>query len=134
ISTCRRNKKVATYESLNYINFDSLLNEEELMTRNTVREFVENKVIPTLQEAHREEKFPKELISEFGSLGLLGSTLEGYGCPGIGHVAYGLVMQELERGDSGIRSFCSVQGALVMWPIYSYGSEDQKKKYLPKLA
>jgi glutaryl-CoA dehydrogenase len=125
---------MAVYESVNYMNVDNLYNEEELMVRDTVRKFVEQEVIPELQKCHREETFPSHLIPKFGELGLLGSTLEGYGCPGLGQVAYGLLMQELERGDSGIRSFCSVQGALVMYPIHTYGSEAQKEKYLPKLA
>lgn len=125
---------MAAYESLDYMNIDSLLTEEELLVRQSVRNFVTERVEPLLMKANREEKFPMELIPMFGELGLLGSTIKGYGCPGLGHVAYGLVMQELERGDSGIRSFCSVQGSLVMYPIYTYGSEKQKEKYLPKLA
>lgn len=125
---------MAIYESLNYMDFDSLLTEEELMVRATVREFATEEIIPTLQEANRDEKFPKHLIPRFAELGLLGSTIKGYDCPGLGDVAYGLLMQELERADSGIRSFCSVQGALVMYPIYKFGSEEQKQKYLPKLA
>ena len=125
---------MATYESLNYMNVDKLYNEEELMVRDTVRQFCETEVIPLLQEAHRSETFPSHLIPKFGEMGLLGPTLDGYGCQGLGQVAYGLLMQELERADSGIRSFCSVQGSLVMWPIYTYGSEEQKQKYLPKLA
>lgn len=125
---------MAAYESLNYMDFDSLLTEEELLVRNTVREFATQEIIPTLQEANREEKFPSQLIPRFAELGLLGSTIKGYDCPGLGDVAYGLLMQELERADSGIRSFCSVQGALVMYPIFAYGSEEQKQKYLPKLA
>jgi len=125
---------MATYESLNYLEEDGLFTDEELMIRNTVREFVEDEVIPTLQQANRDEKFPMQLIPRFAELGLLGSTIEGYGCAGLGHVAYGLATMELERGDSGIRSFCSVQSSLVMYPIYAYGSEAQKEKYLPKLA
>ncbi len=125
---------MAAYESLNYLDFDSLLSEEELMVRNTVREFATEEIIPKLQQANREEKFPMELVPRFAELGLLGSTIKGYDCPGLGDVAYGLLMQELERADSGIRSFCSVQGALVMYPIFAYGSEEQKQKYLPKLA
>jgi glutaryl-CoA dehydrogenase len=123
-----------TYSSLNFMNIDDSYSEEELMIRDSVRKFVNEEVIPTLQEANRKEEFPKHLIPRFGELGLLGSTLDGYGCPGLGQVAYGLVMQELERADSGIRSFCSVQGALCMWPIYTYGSDTQKQKYLPKMA
>lgn len=126
--------QVSQYESLNYFNFDGLLSEEELMIRGTVRDFVTKEVVPTLQEAHRTEHFPEKLIPRFGELGLLGSNIQGYDCPGLGDVAYGLVMQELERGDSGIRSFCSVQGALVMYPILTFGSEEQKTKYLPRLA
>jgi len=122
------------YESLNYLQEDNLLTEEEIMVRDSVRDFVDKEVIPVLQEAHRTETFPKQLIPRFAEMGLLGSTIQGYGCAGLGHVAYGLSMMELERGDSGIRSFCSVQGALVMYPIYTYGSDEQKEKYLPKLA
>lgn len=125
---------MAAYESLNYMDFDSLLTEEELLVRSTVREFATEEILPRLQQANRDEKFPMDLIPRFGELGLLGSTIKGYDCPGLGDVSYGLVMQELERADSGIRSFCSVQGALVMYPIYAYGSEEQKKKYLPRLA
>ncbi len=125
---------MALYESLNYMEEETLFSEEELMVRNTVRDFVTKEVLPVLQEANRKEEFPKHLIPRFATMGLLGSTIQGYDCPGLGHIAYGLLMQELERADSGIRSFCSVQGALVMYPIFAYGSEEQKKKYLPKLA
>ncbi len=124
---------VATYDSLNYLEIDSLFSEDELMIRTSVREFAESEIIPRLQESHRKEDFPKEIIPGIAKLGLLGANLQGYGCSGIGDVAYGLVMQELERADSGVRSFVSVQGALVMYPIHTYGSERQKKKYLPKL-
>lgn len=125
---------MAVYESLNFIDIDNLLTHDEIMVRKTVQDFVSHEVIPRLRDAHRSETFPKELIPRFGELGLLGSTIKGYDCPGLGPVAYGLLMQELERGDSGIRSFCSVQGALVMYPIYAYGTEEQKQKFLPKLA
>jgi len=125
---------MATYESLNYMEEDLLLTDEERMIRDSVREMVDAEIMPVLQECNRSEKFPMQLIPRFGEMGLLGSTIQGYGCAGLGHVAYGLVMQELERGDSGIRSFCSVQGALVMYPIFTYGSEKQKEKYLPELA
>ena len=123
-----------SYESLNYMDEDTLFSEDERMIRESVRTFVSNEIIPVLQEANRKEEFPKHLIPRFAEMGLLGSTIQGYECQGIGPIAYGLIMQELERGDSGIRSFCSVQGSLVMFPIYAYGSETQKKKYLPKLA
>ena len=124
---------MSSYESLDFLELEDSFSKEELMVRNTVRSFVEKEVLPTLQVAHREERFPKELISRFGEMNLLGSNLEGYGCPGLKDVAYGLVMQELERGDSGIRSFCSVQGALVMWPLFHYGSEEQKKSFFQNL-
>jgi glutaryl-CoA dehydrogenase len=116
------------------MDFDSLLTEDEIMVRQTVRDFVTEEIMPVLQESNRSENFPMHLIPRFAELGLLGTNLQGYGCPGLGQVAYGLVTQELERGDSGIRSFCSVQGSLVMYPIHAYGSEAQKNKYLPKLA
>jgi len=116
------------------MNTDNLLTEDEIMVRNSVREFAEKEIIPKLQEANRTEQFPMELIPRFGEMGLLGSNLEGYGCAGLGQVAYGLMTQELERADSGVRSFCSVQGALVMYPIHTFGSEEQKQKYLPQLA
>ena len=122
------------YEALNYMEEDSLLTSDEIAVRDSVREFVSSEIIPTLQQANRDEKFPMHLIPRFAEMGLLGSTIQGYGCAGLGHVAYGLVMAELERGDSGIRSFVSVQSALVMYPILTYGSEAQKDKYLPALA
>jgi len=125
---------VEAYQSLNFMDVDDLFSEEELMIRKTVRDFVDKEVLPTLQKAHREEAFPVHLIPRFGELGLLGSSIEGYGCPGLGSVAYGLIMQELERADSGIRSFCSVQGALAMYGISAFGSEEQKNKYLPEMA
>ncbi|MEQ1665159.1 MAG: acyl-CoA dehydrogenase family protein [Bdellovibrionales bacterium] len=125
---------MSAYESLNYMNFDSLLSEDEIMVRQSVRDFVSEEVIPVLQECNRLEKFPMELVPRFAEMGLLGTNLHGYGCPGLNNVAYGLSTLELERGDSGIRSFCSVQGSLVMYPIHSYGSEAQKEKYLPQLA
>lgn len=125
---------MANYESLNYMDEDSLLTTDEIMIRDSVRELVDNEVIPTLQQANRDEKFPMHLIPRFAEMGLLGSTIHGYGCAGLGHVAYGLATMELERGDSGIRSFCSVQSSLVMYPIFAYGSEQQREKYLPKLA
>ena len=122
------------YRSLNYLEFENLLTDEELMVRNSIRDFVNSDVNPLLQECHRKEEFPSQLIPQFAQLGLLGTTIKGYDCPGLGDVAYGLAMQELERADSGIRSFCSVQGSLVMFPIWAYGSEEQRQKYLPKLT
>ncbi|MBV9880500.1 MAG: acyl-CoA dehydrogenase family protein [Gemmatirosa sp.] len=116
-------------------NIDAALTEEERAVRDSVRRFVDEKVLPIIGKAYVEGRFPKELIPEMGELGLFGANLpEEYGCAGLNNVAYGLIMQELERGDSGIRSFASVQGALVMYPIYAFGSEAQKRHWLPKMA
>lgn len=125
---------MSAYESLNYMDLDSLFSDDELMVRQSARDFVTKEIIPVLQECNRSETFPKHLIPRFAEMGMLGSNLQGYGCAGLNNVAYGLLTQELERGDSGIRSFCSVQGSLVMYPIFTYGSETQKEKYLPRLA
>ncbi|MFT3767380.1 MAG: acyl-CoA dehydrogenase family protein [Minicystis sp.] len=113
---------------------DPLLTEEERMIRDTVRRFVKERYLPRAAELFEEEKFPTDLIPEIGQMGLLGATLTGYGCAGMNAVMYGLALQELEYGDSGLRSFASVQGSLAMWPIWKYGSEEQKQKYLPKMA
>ncbi len=116
-------------------NIDAALTEEERAIRDTIRAFVDEKIIPIIGDCYVEGRFPKELIPELAELGVLGANLpEEYGCAGLSSVAYGLIMQELERGDSGIRSFASVQGALVMYPIFAFGSEAQKKHFLPKLA
>jgi len=112
---------------------DSLFTEQELLVRQTARQFVDERVLPVIRDCYREARFPAELIPELGRLGFLGANLEGYGCAGMSNVEYGLIMQELERGDSGLRSFVSVQGALVMYPILSYGSEEQKERWLPRL-
>ena len=123
------------YQSLDFMDMEkSLFQKEELLVRDSIREFAEKEIDPLLQKAHREERFPLELIPQMAERNLFGPNLKGYGCPGLNEVSYGLIMQELERADSGIRSFCSVQGALVMWPLYHYGSEEQKKKFLPELA
>ncbi|MCX6173621.1 MAG: acyl-CoA dehydrogenase family protein [Ignavibacteriales bacterium] len=123
------------FKGVDYFNVDSLLSEDEVMVRNTVREYVDEQIIPIIEKHYREEKFPYHLIKELGKLGLFGITLpQKYGCAAMNNVAYGLVMQELERGDSGIRSFASVQTSLVMYPIYTFGNEDQKNYWLPKLA
>jgi glutaryl-CoA dehydrogenase len=124
---------MAKFPGVDYLLIDSQLNEQELMVRQTARQFVDERVIPQIRDCFRDGRFPKELIKEMGALGFFGANLEGYGCAGMNNVEYGLVMQELERGDSGVRSFASVQGALVMYPIYAYGSEAQKQKWLPKL-
>jgi glutaryl-CoA dehydrogenase len=116
-------------------NIDAGLTEEERAVRDSVRAFVDEKVLPIIGQCHVDGRFPKELIAEMGENGYFGANLpEEYGCAGLNNVMYGLIMQELERGDSGIRSFASVQGALVMYPIYAFGSEEQKKHYLPKMA
>lgn len=118
-----------------YYDIDSLLTEDQRMVRDTVRSFVESEVIPIIEEHNQNQTFPMHLRTKIGELGLLGPTLpEKYGCAGMDNIAYGLIMQELERGDSGIRSFASVQGSLVMYPIYTYGSEEQRMKWLPRLA
>ncbi|MDT3696706.1 MAG: acyl-CoA dehydrogenase family protein [Ignavibacterium sp.] len=124
-----------TFNGVDYFNIDSLLSEEELLIRDTVRDFVTEQVIPIIEEYNRESKFPEQLIPKMAEMGLFGPTLPSkYGCAELNNVAYGLIMQELERGDSGIRSFASVQSALVMYPIFSFGSEEQKDKWLPLLA
>src|SRR5579863_472008 len=121
------------FAGVDYLLIDSLFNEQELLVRQTTRQFVEDRVIPVVRDCFRDGRFPKELIPEMGRLGFLGANLEGYGCAGMSNVEYGLVMQELERGDSGLRSFISVQSALVMYPILSYGSDEQKQRWLPRL-
>jgi glutaryl-CoA dehydrogenase len=122
------------FRGVDYIEFDSLLSDQEKLVRSTVREFVDKEVIPHIEEWSREGKFPKHLIPTMAELGLFGANMEGYGCAGMSNVEYGLIMQELERGDSGLRSFVSVQGALVMYPIKEYGSEEQKNRWLPAMA
>ncbi len=123
------------FSGVDYYNLESLLTEEEIMIRDTVRDFISNEVIPVIEEYNRKAEFPMQLISQMGELGLFGSNLpQKYGCAEMNNVAYGLVMQELERGDSGLRSFVSVQSALVMYPIFSFGSEEQKNYWLPLLA
>src|SRR5438067_1004454 len=118
-----------------FYNLDSVLSEEERAVRDTIRAFVDEKVLPIIGDCYIEGRFPKHLIPEMAELGMFGANLpEEYGCAGLNNVAYGLIMQELERGDSGVRSFASVQGALVMYPIYAFGSEEQKLNYLPKMA
>src|SRR6202048_4227409 len=124
---------MARFPGVDYLLIDSQFSEQELLVRQTARQFVDDRVIPVIRDCFRDARFPKELIPELARLGFLGANLEGYGCAGMSNVEYGLIMQELERGDSGLRSFVSVQGALVMYPILKYGSEEQKQKWLPKL-
>lgn len=126
---------MAKFQGVDYFEIDGLLDEEERMVRDTVREWVDDNLLPVIEQAYIDRKMPKELIPQMAELGMLGANLpEEYGCAGLNNVAYGLIMQELERGDSGIRSFASVQGALCMYPIYEFGSEEQRKKYLPAMA
>ncbi|MCG3127114.1 MAG: Acyl-CoA dehydrogenase [Phycisphaerae bacterium] len=117
-----------------FFNVRELLSDDERQIQDTIARFVDERVLPIIGECFEHERFPSELIPELAELGVLGCTLEGYGCAGLNNVCYGLIMQELERGDSGIRSFCSVQSSLCMWPIYTYGSEEQKKRWLPEMA
>ncbi len=112
----------------------SALTEEERMVQESVGRLVDDKVLPVIQKCFEEHRFPRELVPELAGLGLLGSSLQGYGCAGLNAISYGLICQELERGDSGIRSFVSVQSSLCMYPIHAYGSEEQKRKYLPDMA
>jgi glutaryl-CoA dehydrogenase len=121
------------FRGVDYFAVDSLLSEQELMVRQTARRFADERILPVIRDCFRDARFPTELIPEMAELGFLGANLEGYGCAGMNHVEYGLVMQEVERVDSGVRSFVSVQGALVMYPIYTYGSDEQKQKWLPAL-
>ncbi len=124
---------MARFPGVDYILVDSQLNEQELLVRQTARQFVDDRALPVVRDCFRDGRFPSELISEMAELGFLGANLEGYGCAGMSNVEYGLVMQELERADSGLRSFVSVQGALVMYPILTYGSDEQKQRWLPQL-
>src|SRR5690348_14374401 len=121
------------FPGVDYLQFDSLLSEQELMVRRTARQFVDERVVPVMREAYNNATFPKHLIPEMAELGFFGANLEGFGCAGMNNVEYGLIMQEIERGDSGLRSFVSVQSALVMYPILSFGSDEQKRRWLPKL-
>jgi len=122
------------FDGVDFMEVDSLFSEEEIAVRDTIRGFVSERVMPVIEKHNREGTFPAHLIPEMGELGVYGANIQGYGCPGLNNVAYGLIMQELERGDSGLRSFVSVQGALCMYPIYAYGSDEQKNKYLPEMA
>jgi glutaryl-CoA dehydrogenase len=120
---------------LDFYNLDAFLTAEQRQIRDTIREFVDERVLPIIDEAWLEGRFPSEIVSELAGLGVFGATLpEDYGCAGLDNIAYGLIMQELERGDSGLRSFASVQGSLVMYPIYQFGSEEQRRCWLPALA
>ncbi len=126
---------MSTFEGVDFYDVDGLLSEEERMIRDTIRQWVDDRVMPIIGEAYIERRFPRDLIPEMGEMGMLGANLpEKYGCAELNNVAYGLIMQELERADSGLRSFASVQGALVMYPIFAFGSEDHRTEWLPRLA
>jgi len=118
---------------MDYLRIDSLFDEQALLVRQAAREFVDARVMPRIRDCFRDAEFPADLIPELGRLGFLGANLEGYGCAGMNSTEYGLTMQELERGDSGLRSFVSVQGSLAMYPILTFGSEQQKEKWLPRM-
>jgi len=124
----------AKFQGFDFLNLDASFSEDELLVRRTTRDFVDDNVIPIIESCFREDRFPRELVPLMGEMGFFGATIEGYGCAGMSNVEYGLVMQELERGDSGLRSFVSVQSALVMYPIYTFGSDEQKNTWLPALA
>jgi len=128
-------RRPMAYAGTDFYDLDALMTPEQRQVRDTVRAFVDERVLPIIEEAWLEGRFPDELVKPLGELGVYGANLpEEYGCAGLDNLAYGLIMQELERGDSGLRSFASVQGALVMYPIYAFGSEEQRKKWLPALA
>ena len=122
------------FKGVDFIEFDTLLSDDERLVRDNTRKFIEENLVPIIEQCNREGRFPKELIKPMGELGFYGASLQGYGCAGMSAVEYGLMTQELERGDSGVRSFVSVQSALCMYPIYAFGSEEQKQKYLPRMA
>jgi glutaryl-CoA dehydrogenase len=130
-----QSNKVDDFESPDFYQIDDLLTEEHLLIRQSVRDFIKKEVSPIIEDAAQKAIFPAYLVKKFGEMGLFGPTIpEKYGAGGLDYIAYGLMMQEVERGDSGLRSMASVQGSLVMYPIYEYGSEEQRLKYLPKLA
>ncbi|MBV9074606.1 MAG: acyl-CoA dehydrogenase family protein [Acidobacteria bacterium] len=122
------------FKGVDFIEFDPLLSDDERLVRDNTRKFIEENLVPIIEECNRQGRFPRELVKPMADLGFFGASLHGYGCAGMSNVEYGLVMQELERGDSGVRSFVSVQSALVMYPIYAFGSDEQKQQWLPKLA
>ncbi len=121
------------FRGVDFIEFDALLSDDERLVRDTSRQFIEDNLIPIIEECNRAGRFPRELVKPMGDLGFFGASLQGYGCAGMSNVEYGLVMQELERGDSGVRSFVSVQSALVMYPIFTFGSDEQKNTWLPAM-
>src|SRR5438270_11638833 len=124
---------VFKFKGVDFIEFDGLLSEEERLVRDTSRRFIEENLIPIIEQCNRDGRFPRELVPQMAQLGFFGASLKGYGCAEMSNVEYGLVMQELERGDSGVRSFVSVQSALVMYPIHAFGSDEQKNTWLPAM-
>lgn len=133
--TQAKSTKKDLFESPDFYQIDDLLTEEHKLIRQTTRDFVKQEISPYIEQWAQECHFPNEIVKKFGEMGVFGPQLpEEYGCPGLDYISYGLIMQEIERGDSGMRSTASVQGSLVMYPIYKFGSEEQKRKYLPKLA
>jgi len=121
------------FRGVDFIGFDALLNDDERLVRDTARSFIEDNLVPIIEECNRAGRFPRELVKPMADLGFFGASLNGYGCAGMSNVEYGMVTQELERGDSGVRSFVSVQSALVMYPIYTFGSDEQKSAWLPAM-
>src|SRR5438045_6419407 len=121
------------FKGVDFIELDSLLNEDEWLVRDTARRFIEENLIPIIELCNRDGRFPRELVKPMADLGFFGASLQGYGCAGMGNVEYGLVMQELERGDSVVRSFVSVQSAVVRYPIRAFGSEEQRQKWVPPM-
>src|SRR5260221_11574472 len=121
------------FRGVDFIQYDSLLTDEERLVRDSTRQFIEDNLVPIIEECNRAGRFPRELVKPMAEMGFFGASLKGYGCAGMGNVEYGLMTQELERGDSGVRSFVSVQSGLVMYPIYEFGSEEQKQTWLPPM-
>src|SRR5262249_20825049 len=122
------------FAGVDYYEVDELLSDEERLARDSIRVFVDEEVLPCIAQHFRAGTFPSDLVAKLGHMGVLGANLKGYGCAGMNNVAYGLVLQELERGDSGVRSFASVQGALAMYPIWAFGNSEQKERWLPCMA
>jgi glutaryl-CoA dehydrogenase len=134
-NTFKKKQQADMFESPDFYQIDDLLSEEHKLIRSTVRDFVKREISPYIEDWYEKNHFPYEIVRKFGELGVFGPTIpQEYGAGGLDYISYGLMMQEIERGDSGMRSTASVQGSLVMYPIYAYGSEEQKRKYLPKLA
>ena len=131
----RKSLKQDLFEGVDFLDLDDLLTEEQKLIRSSIRDFVKKEISPYIEDWAQKAHFPYEIVKKFGDVGAFGPQLPvEYGCGGLDYISYGLIMQEIERGDSGMRSTASVQGSLVMYPIYKFGTEEQRKKYLPKLA